>query len=219
VRRHYLTLEVPFDDVRRAAKALGGSVNDAYIAAVTGGLARYHERQGTPVGDVPITMPISVRRPEDPLDVNRFAGIRIAAPAGVTDVRERARLIGLRVRAARDERAVEAMSAVAPLASLLPMWLTESLLAGQQSRTDVQASNIPGWPEPVYIAGVEMTGSFSFAPLAGTAMMLVMTSYAGRCCLGVNVDAEAVSDPDLLETALREALDEVVGVGREQAPA
>jgi diacylglycerol O-acyltransferase / wax synthase len=214
VRRRYLTFEVPFDDVRRAAKALGGTVNDVYIAAVAGGLARYHERLGTPVADIPISMPISVRRPEDPLDVNRFAGIRIAAPAGVPDVTERVRLIGLRVGAAREERAVEALSTLAPAASLLPMWLTESLLGGQQSQTDVQASNIPGWPDPVYVAGAQMTGSYSFGPLAGTAVMIVMTSYAGRCCMGVNVDAEAVTDPDLFETALQEAIDEVIAHGR-----
>jgi WS/DGAT/MGAT family acyltransferase len=216
VRRHYLTLEVPFDDVRRAAKALGGSVNDVYIASVAGGLARYHRQLGTPVADLPITMPVSVRRPEDPLDVNRFAAIRIGAPAGVDDIAERVRLIGARVGAARQEPAVEALSAVAPVASMLPMWITESLLAGQQGRTDVQASNIPGWPEPVYLAGAEVTGSFSFAPLAGTAAMMVMTSYAGRCCVAVNVDAEAVTDPDLFERALREGLDEVLDAGRER---
>jgi diacylglycerol O-acyltransferase / wax synthase len=90
-------------------------------------------------------------------------------------------------------------------------------MAGQQGRTDVQASNIPGWPQPVYVAGVEMTGSFSFAPLAGTAVMMVMTSYAGRCDIGVNLDAEAVTDPALFEEALREALAEVVEAGREKA--
>jgi diacylglycerol O-acyltransferase / wax synthase len=218
IRRQYLTLEVPFDDVRRAAKAVGGSVNDVYIAAVAGGLARYHAGIGVPVGDLPISMPVSIRRPEDPLDSNRFAGIRIAAPVGVADVAERVQLIGLRVRAARDERAIEAFSAVAPLASRLPMWLTESLLAGQQSQTDVQASNVPGWPEPVYLAGAEMTGSYSFAPLAGTAMMIVMATYAGRCCLAVNADAEAVVDPVLLEESLRAALAEVVDMGRETTP-
>jgi len=216
VKRHYLTLQLPFDDIRRAAKAVGGSVNDVYIAALLGGLARYHQRLGVPVGDIPFAMPVSVRRPEDPLDVNRFAGIRIAGPAGVADVAERARLTGLRVRAAREERAIEALSAVAPVASLLPMWVTEALLGGQQSATDVQASNIPGWPEPVYLAGAQMTGSFSFAPLAGTAMMIVMTSYAGSCCMGVNVDADAVTEPELLEESLRQAVLEVVDVGRER---
>ena len=38
--------DVPLDDMRRAAKATNGSVNDVFVAAVVGGLRRYHERHG-----------------------------------------------------------------------------------------------------------------------------------------------------------------------------
>src|SRR6516162_8231296 len=41
-------LEVPLTDLRAAAKAAGGSINDAYLAALSGGLGRYHETLGVP---------------------------------------------------------------------------------------------------------------------------------------------------------------------------
>ncbi|WP_409330881.1 wax ester/triacylglycerol synthase family O-acyltransferase [Trujillonella humicola] len=216
IRRAYRSLELPLADLRRAAKALGGSVNDAYVAVLSGGLGRYHERLGSPIDEVPIAMPVSIRRPDDPVDVNRFTGIRLAAPAGTTDLAERVRLIGARVGAARSEPAVDAMSTLAPAASYLPLWLTEGIAGAQQRRTDLQASNIPGWPEEVHMAGVPVTGAFSFGPLAGTAVMVVMTTYAGRCCIGVNMDAQAVSDPDLLHTSLQEAFDELVRAGEQR---
>ena len=46
--------------------------------------------------------------------------------------------------------------------------------------------------------------------------MVVMTTYAGRCCIGVNMDAQAVSDPDLLHTSLQEAFDELVEAGEQR---
>ena len=40
-------MEVSLDALKAAAKAADGTVNDAYLAVVTGGLRRYHERHGT----------------------------------------------------------------------------------------------------------------------------------------------------------------------------
>ena len=34
----------PLDALKKAAKIVDGTVNDAYLAAITGGLRRYHER-------------------------------------------------------------------------------------------------------------------------------------------------------------------------------
>src|SRR5580698_4455722 len=41
-----IVLEVPLAELRAGAKAVGASVNDAYLAAVSGGLGRYHEALG-----------------------------------------------------------------------------------------------------------------------------------------------------------------------------
>ena len=50
----------------RAGAVAGGSLNDAFIAGVAGGLRRYHDKHGTAVGDLIVTMPISIRTPTDP---------------------------------------------------------------------------------------------------------------------------------------------------------
>ena len=42
--RHLEMFEVQLADLKRAASAAGGSVNDGFMAAVTGGLRRYHEQ-------------------------------------------------------------------------------------------------------------------------------------------------------------------------------
>ena len=77
--------QVPKEDLRRAGYAGGGTLNDAFIAAVAGGLRRYHEKHGVTVGDLVVTMPISIRTPDDPVGGNRATLMRFGAPAGTAD--------------------------------------------------------------------------------------------------------------------------------------
>ena len=53
--------EVPLSTLKDAAHLAGGTLNDAFLAGVTGGLRRYHEHHGAEVGDLRVTMPISIR--------------------------------------------------------------------------------------------------------------------------------------------------------------
>ncbi len=65
LQRHLDMVEVGLDDLKRAAAAAGGTINDVFLAAVTGGLRRYHERHGTSVEGLRVTLPISIRTPDD----------------------------------------------------------------------------------------------------------------------------------------------------------
>ena len=73
-------LEVGLDDLKRASATAGGSVNDGFMAAVTAGLRRYHEHHGQPVDELRVTLPISVRTPEDPAAGNRITLARFTVP-------------------------------------------------------------------------------------------------------------------------------------------
>ena len=46
LRRRIEVLQVPFDDAKAAAKALGGSLNDLFVAAAAGGAGAYHRAAG-----------------------------------------------------------------------------------------------------------------------------------------------------------------------------
>jgi hypothetical protein len=68
--------------------------------------------------------------------------------------------------------------------------------AGDHVRgVDVQVSSIPGVPYPVYIAGSRITHMYPFGPLPGCAAMITLISHDGGCCIGINTDASAITDP------------------------
>ena len=51
-----------------------------------------------------------------------------------------------------------------------------------------------------------------FGPLPGCAVMATLLSYAGTCCIGLNTDPAAVTDPAVFMACLEEGVEEVVGL-------
>jgi diacylglycerol O-acyltransferase / wax synthase len=204
--------EVPLADLKAAAKSAGGSVNDAFVAAVLGGFRRYHEHFSVPIDTMPIAMPISLRTASDSAGGNRFAGARFAAPVAERDPRERMRQVREFVITARAEPAINAAALLSPALSHLPGTLVARVLATLTSTNDAQVSNVPGIPYPVYMAGARITRMYPFGPLPGCAAMITLISHDGTCCIGINMDAAAITDPALFRRSLREGIDEVLAL-------
>ena len=206
-------LELPLSDLRAAAKAAGGSVNDAYLAALCGGLGRYHEALGVPVEAVPMAIPVSLRTGDDPASGNFWAGVTIAAPIGESDPAMRMKRIREQVVARRSEPAIDVIGRIAPVLSLLP---DETLLGitDRVIRQDIQASNVPGYAQETFLAGARVNRQYGMGPLPGVAMMAVLISRAGTCTVTFRYDTASFTAVDQLEKSLQLGFDEVVELGR-----
>jgi diacylglycerol O-acyltransferase len=206
-------LEVPLADLRAAAKAAGGSVNDAYLAALSGGLGRYHEALGLPVGELPLALPVSLRSADDPAAGNRITGVTIAAPVGEPDPAERIRLIREQVIARRAEPALDVLARMAPVLSLLPDAALETITE-RITPPDIQASNVPGYAQETFLAGARVDRQYGIGPLPRVAMMAVLISRAGICTVTFRYDTASFFDADQLEKSLQLGFDEVIDLGR-----
>lgn len=210
--RSLATLDVDLDDLRRAGKAAGGSLNDAFLAAVVGGLARYHELHGTPTHDLRMVMPINVRDTGAPLGGNHFTPARFIVPLDVKDPADRIAELGRIARRIRTEPAVALTDALAGVLNLLPTTVTTAVFGAMLKGGDVVTSNVPGSPVPMYMAGARLERMYAFAPLAGAAVNVTLLSHCGTCCIGVNVDSVAVPDLDVFVRCLDESFTEVLSI-------
>jgi HAD superfamily hydrolase (TIGR01490 family) len=212
---HFEVVDVPLADLKAGAKAAGGSLNDGLLAAVIGGFRRYHERFGAPVDRLAVGFPISLRAQDDPQGGNRFTGAKFAAPMAETDPAARiaaVRQFVLEARAASATTADTVPAALAPVIGWLPAPVVSTVSGRLTSTNDVQVSSIPGVPFPVYVAGSRITHMYPFGPLPGCAAMITLISHNGDCCIGINTDTLAVTDPGGLADDLRAGLDEVVAL-------
>ena len=96
---------LPLSGLKKAAKAAGGKMNDAYVAGILGGLHRYHERHGYDVTELRINMPVNLRVETDKAGGNRINLLRFAVPANIADPVARMHEIHRLVQAWRDEPA------------------------------------------------------------------------------------------------------------------
>lgn len=209
VARSVGLIEVRLEDLKEAAAAAGGTVNDGFISAVTGGLRRYHERNGTQVDRLRMTLPISIRAADDPLGGNRIMLMRFAVPVAEPDPALRIAEIGRLCRQAREEPSLRYTNGIAGVLNLLP----SAVVAPMLKRIDFCASNVPGFPFPVYLAGARVERYVSFSPTVGTAVNTTLLSYNGTCYVGVNVDSAAVPDHDVLLHSLVQGFEEVLLLG------
>jgi len=202
--------DVPLSDLKRAGKAAGGSVNDAFLAAVLGAFRRYHEHHGAEVETLPLSIPISLRSTDDPLGGNRFAGVRFGAPVGEPDPAIRIAAIRDFIVHARAEPAIGFLDLITPVLSRLPSAVLTDVAGGMTTVSDVQASNIPGLGHPVFLAGSKVERMYPMGPRPGVAAMVTVVSYNGTCCVGVNLDPAVIGDIAVFEDCLRGGFTEVV---------
>ncbi len=208
------TLECELVDLKKAAKSVDGTVNDAFVSAILGGLRIYHERHGKSLGDVPISMPVSMRRDDDPMGGNRFTGAFFSAPSGVADAGERIKAMHERVLRVRQEPALDIMNKVTPLMNLAPSPLVAAAISGLNAGATLTTSSWQGLPFETYWAGARFERMFVFGPLPGTSMCAALCTHEGVCCIGVNVDGDVFPDTEVLWECLQAGLDEVLELSR-----
>jgi len=211
-------LDVPMDALHRAAHAADASLNDAFVAAIAGGLRAYHEAHGVAVHELRMTMPINLRADDDPMGGNRFSPARFAVPVMVRDPAERMQAIAARAHVWRDEPALALTDVLAAGLNRLPTTVTTRIFGSMLKGIDFVATNVPGPPIPVYLAGAGVQREYAFAPPSGSAVSFALLSYHDTCGIGINVDTTAVTDPERLTACLQDAFDEILALAPAGAP-
>jgi diacylglycerol O-acyltransferase len=206
-------LEVPFPQLRAAAHHCDGGLNDAFVAGVAGGLRRYHEEHGVTVGDLHLTMPISLREAGDEMGGNRITVMRFDVPVGVADPAERIRQIHERTGRVRHEKSLPYTQWIAGALNMMPRWYIGSILRN----VDFLCSDVPGIPVPVFLGGARVVTQYGFGPTIGSAVNVTLLTYVDVCTLGIDVDTGAIPDYDVFFESLVAGFDEVLALGSAEA--
>jgi WS/DGAT/MGAT family acyltransferase len=212
---HLDYVEVPFADLRAAAKSQGATVNDAYLTIVMGALGRYHGEHGAVVDSLRVNMPINVRPAGDAsAGGNAWVPARFPVPVGGADPADQMRRLGPLLRQAREEPALALSQPVYQVLARLPRPVATALAGGLMKGTDFAATNVPGPPIPVYFAGAQVERLMPFAPKGGAAVNFALFTYDGVAQIAVNLDLAAIPDPEVFMGCLRAACDDVLALGR-----
>ncbi|MEV5837595.1 wax ester/triacylglycerol synthase domain-containing protein [Nocardia sp. NPDC052112] len=212
--RRLAVLDAPVEQMRCAAHAVGCTMNDAFLTAVLIGLRRYHDRHGAKADQLRVTMPISLRTADDPLGGNRITLARFALPVDLAETEDLMRAVDAVVGGWRREPAIPLSSAVAAVFNRMPVGAVTEMV----KHVDFVASNVPGSPVPLYIAGSRIEAMYAFGPTIGTAVNVTMTSHDGTCYIAINADTAAIPDLATLTECLAAGFATVLRLAGEFAP-
>lgn len=201
--------------VKRAREALGGTVNDVILAAVSGALRRLLEGRGErPEGELRVLVPVSVRRPEARGTLgNQVAAVFCPLPVGEPDPVARLRRVTSAMRGVKESRQAVGAMALTRLSDFAP-----PTIAAQAARLqllnrwfNLVVTNVPGPQLPLYLLGRKLAVSYPAVPLAPEQTVgIALLSYNGKIGVGLLGDADRARDLSVLARAIPEALAELL---------
>ncbi len=206
INYHFGTFDVPFADIQAVAHASDHTANDVFLAAVSEGMARFHNAEGRPVDKLRINMPISLRKAGDSFE-NAITIARFEMPIATDGTKKLMDEVAATVQRWRKEPALAWTEQLADVSRILPV----ELLAAVAQASDVTASNVPGVPIPVWLAGAQILRMYPLVATIGAAVNITMLTYNGTASVGVSSDDAAVADHDLLIKSFREGFAEAIG--------
>jgi len=212
LRHRIEVLRIPLEDAKLAAKALGGTVNDLFVAGAAGGAGAYHRAKGADVGELRISMPVSTRG-DGSMGGNAFTPARVLVAVGADPV-ERFNAVQERLSYTKQERGLRLVQSMAGVLNVLPTSLLVRVARQQVETVDFTTSNVRGAPFDLFIAGAKIEANYPVGPLAGTAFNITTLSASGMLDMGVNIDLAAIDDPELLRTCLEDSYAELLLAAR-----
>jgi WS/DGAT/MGAT family acyltransferase len=209
--RRLATVGVPLDDLKAIKNALGGTVNDVILAAVTGGLrALLLGRGETPPVSVRAMVPVNVRRAGDPALGNRISSLFVELPVDEGDAL--AAYARVRKEEASRKRSGQAEGAgtLLALAELAPPVLhaviARSLFATRLFNLTV--TNVPGPQGPIHAFGSRLVDAIPIVPLAAEhSVAVAVLSLDGQVVFCLNCDRDTVPDADVAAEGIAATID------------
>lgn len=218
VRGHCWTT-CSFAETRAIRSAVGGTINDAALATVTGAVARYVQAHREPVKGrfVRFMVPVNLRI-EDPRGAaagNEVSMLPLSVPLDIDDPIERMKAITVRSGAMKAARVADMVALIGGWLGWTPPMLQTSLAALPFMPQPVPiinmvCTNVPGPMIPIYANGRELLTYYPHVPCgSGVGIGVAIQSYNQKLHYGVTYDMQAAPDGELFRDFLVESYEEL----------
>ena len=216
--RRFETVLVELAEIKRIKNALGGTVNDVVLAAVSGGLRRLMKARGERVDDLELRamVPVSVRAEADRGALgNRVASLWAPLPVYEPDPRRRLEKITATMGDLKQSGQAVGAQVLASLGEYAPPTIVAQAarLVARQRAFNLVVTNVPGPQIPLYTLGREMKEVYPVLPLAdNTTLGVALLSYNGTVGFGLLGDYDTAADMAVLAEGIEKSIAELSAV-------
>ncbi|MBW0015556.1 wax ester/triacylglycerol synthase family O-acyltransferase [Mycobacterium sp.] len=215
-RRRFASAALPLTDVKATAKALGITVNDLVLTMAAGGIrALLLAYDGAADRPIIASVPTATDR-SDRITGNEISGMSVSLPVHIADPIERARLVALATRIAKEDNEILGPRLYGRMMAYLPTAVAPAAfrwLARREAPNkimNVAVSSVVGPRERGHFGGAAVTEIYSTGVLSpGAPVNITVWSYVDQLGVAVLTDDETFDDPHEATDALAAAFDEL----------
>ena len=222
--RLYSFSRFPLSDFRTVKGALGGTINDVVLAAVTGGLRAFLMSRGVDLGEESVTAlcPVSIRDDSERTALgNRLAMLLVKLPIDEPDPVRRMQKVRATVDRLKARKQAVGADFLLSLAGFAPATL-HAMVSRASLRTigfNLVVTNVPGPQFPLYCQGARLVEAFPVAFLYhGQHVAVAIFSYNGQLNFGYLADRQGMPDVDVLAKGVEDAIAELVAAASQPEP-
>ncbi|HEV8078876.1 MAG TPA: wax ester/triacylglycerol synthase family O-acyltransferase [Marinobacter sp.] len=226
-RKHVAWAEaLNLNDVKRCAKAMGGTVNDTLLCAATGAIRRHllESKEAIPDCGIRVAVPFNLRPLDQPISVlgNQFGLILVSLPIEIDNPQARFHQIQSNTKQLKRSYQAQVTYSLLDLFGRGPDILERRALAILSNKASAVLTNVPGPREAVYLAGSKLRQPMFWVPQSGSiGIGMSIFSYAGSVQFGITVDQGIDVCPDAIMDYFHDsfyALSAAAGIEPETPP-
>ena len=222
--RRFATVRADLSEIKRIKNAVGGTVNDVVLAAVSGALGRYLRQHGHSTHELELRamVPISVRTDDQHGALgNRVSSYMTPLPVWCEDPAARLRLVSETMGDLKQSKQAVGATLMTELTDFAPPTIAAQAarLQSRQRFFNLVVTNVPGPQFPLYLLGRELEAIFPMVPLAKRqAVCFGIMSYNGQVNFGLTADYDAFGDLETLAVDLEDSLAELADLAPPEKP-
>ena len=204
-RRGTAFVDVELEGISRGARAAGGTVNDALLAAVAGAVEDALVAGGHPVpASIPASVPVAL--PDRGRSGNAVGLMRVELPTGEPDPAVRVARIAALTRREKSEARAQGTFELTRTRWGARLF---AALARHQRFIALFVTNVRGPEEQMILGGAPLEMAWPLTPIQGNVRLGVSAlSYRGRLGCAIHVDAQALRG-DVLAASIEDQLDRI----------
>ncbi len=205
----------PMDELRRAERHFGVTLNDLLLTAIASGVHDLLSARGEVMEGrmLQVLVPVGADHHGDRELGNDVSAMVVSLPIGAAPPAERLRVVADAERGAKvHDQALATHLLVNALDALPPAALSAvSHLVHHQPFVNLVVTNVPGPPVPLYVLGARLLQAIPLVPLGGNLSLGVAAlSYDGQLSIGILADPAACPDAGALVEGIRRCFAELV---------
>ncbi len=211
-QRAFSTVTLPLEELRIVRDRFGGTIHDAVVASIAGGVRRWRHAQGLRAHGLSVSglVPIAKRGDDGGVQLDP---IEMPLPLHRADPVESLRAVqAATARAVQSGDALGADEIARMYRFAAPTVLADAtrLAAGGDGRS-ILIANVPGPREARQLLGRELLAVFPILPLTGErGLAAAAVSYGGSIRVGLTADPVTIPDVDELATEIVRTADFLV---------